>query len=110
MVDTTHTLALGVMMIVASRDQATLLPIITQHVRPGSTVWSDEWAAYNRVQSLPPVAQHQTVNHCIQFVNPTTGVHTQNVESYWNRVTTKIKCMRGCHRQMLSSYLDELMW
>ncbi len=44
------------------------------------------------------------------FVNPATGVHTQNVESYWNRVKTKIKRMKGCHEQMLSSYLDEFMW
>ena len=73
-------------------------------------MWSDQWAAYNRVQHLHPVAQHQTVNHSIEFVNPTTGVHTQNMESYWNRVKTKIKRMRGCHRQMLSSYLDEFMW
>ena len=67
-------------------------------------------AAYNRVQHLPPVAQHQTVNHSIEFVNSATGVHTQNIESYWNRVKTKIKRMKGVHDHMLSSYLDEFMW
>ena len=36
------------------------------------------WAAYNNVQYLPPVVQHQMVNHSIEFVNSTTGVHTQN--------------------------------
>ena len=53
---------------------------------------------------------YQTVNHSIEFVNSTTGVHTQNIESYWNRVKIKIKRMRGCHDQMMSSYLDEFMW
>ena len=62
------------------------------------------WAAYNNV------AQHQTVNHSIEFVNSATGVHTQHIESYWNRVKTKIKKMKGCHDQMISSYLDEFMW
>ena len=81
-----QTPALGLMIMVQRRDAATLLPIIQQHVRPGSIVWSDEWAAYRRVQQLPSVAQHSTVNHSIQFVDPTTGVHTQNIESYWNRV------------------------
>ena len=85
-------------------------PIIQQHVRPGTIVWSDMWAAYNRVQHLPPVAQHQTVNHSIEFVNSATGVHTQNIESYWNRVKTKIKRMKGVHDHMMSSYLDEFMW
>ena len=109
MVDTSVSPALGVMELVASRDAATLLPIIQRHVCPGIVVWSDMWAAYNNVQHLPPVAQHQTVNHSIEFVNSTTGVHTQNIESYWNRVKIKIKRMRGCHDQMMSSYLDEFM-
>ena len=109
MVDTNMSPALGVMELVASHDAATLLPIIQRHVRPGIIVWSDTWVAYNNVH-LPPVAQHQTVNHSIEFVNSTTGVHTQNIESYWNRVKIKIKRMRGCHDQMMSSYLDEFMW
>lgn len=110
MVDVSQTPALGVMMVVATRDAATLLPIIQRHVRPGTIIWSDQWAAYNRVQHLASVAQHETVNHSIEFVNPTTGVHTQNVESYWSRAKMKIKRMKGVHDQMLTSYLDEFMW
>ena len=110
MVDTSQTPALGVMVTVQRRDAATLLPIIQQHIRPGSIVWSDEWAAYRRLQQLTPVAQHSTVNHSIQFVNPTTGVHTQNIESYWNRVKAKFKRMKGVQHTMLGSYMDEYMW
>ena len=106
MVDTSHTPALGIITMVPQRDAATLLPIITQHIRPGSIVWSDQWAAYRRVQTLTPAAQHQTVNHSIEFINPTTGVHTQNIESYWNRVKTKFKRMKGVHESMLSSSLS----
>ena len=51
-----------------------------------------------------------TVNHSIHFRNPTTGVHTQNIESYWNRVKTKFKRMKGVQETMLSSHLDEFMW
>lgn len=110
MVDTTATPALGIMTMVPRRDAATLLPIIQQHVRPGTTIWSDEWAAYRNVQQLPSVTQHQTVNHSIEFVNPATGVQTQSIESYWNRVKTKFKRMKGVQETMLSSYLDEFMW
>ena len=79
MVDTSVSPALGVMELVASCDAATLLPIIQRHVCPGTIVWSDMWAAYNNVQHLPPLAQHQMVNHSIEFVNSTIGVHTQNI-------------------------------
>ena len=98
------------MEIVHRRDAATLLPIINDHVAPGTSVWSDQWAAYNQVSSLSNVSTHSTVNHSIEFVNVATGVHTQNIESYWNRVKIKIKRMRGCHREQLASYLDEYMY
>ena len=98
------------MEVVARRDAATLLPIINAHTAPGTIVHSDEWAAYLSVQNLPNVSNHGTVNHSVTFVDPTTGVHTQNVESYWCRVKTKLKRMRGCHAHQLPSYLDEFMW
>ena len=97
-------------MLVANKDAQTLLPILQQHLRSGTVVHSDEWAAYRRVQHLPSVAQHQTVNHSLHFVNPATGVHTQHIESYWNRVKTKFKRMKGVHETMLESYSDEFMW
>ena len=74
-----------------------------------SVVHSDEWTAYNCVAGLPGVADHATVNHSVEFVSP-GGVHTQNVQSYWNRVKTKQKRMRGCHSHQLPLYLDEFMW
>ena len=57
--------ALGVMELVAQRDAATLLSVLQRHVRPGTIVWRDMWAAYNNVQHLPPVTQHQTMNHSV---------------------------------------------
>ena len=110
MVDISHQPALGYMEIVPRRNAATLLPIINSHVRTGTTIYSDEWAAYNQIGSLPRVAAHQTVNHSLHFVDPVTNVHTQNVESYWNRVKIKLKKMKGCHAQHLPGYLDEFMW
>ena len=110
MVDASHTPALGYVQIVNQRNAATLLPIIQAHIAPGTVVHSDEWAAYNRVATLPNVAAHSTVNHSITFVDSVTGTHTQNIESYWNRIKTKFKRMKGCHANQLPSYLDEFMW
>ena len=109
-VDTSVTPALGYMELVPRRNAATLLPIISAHVAPGTTVYSDEWSAYNRVSTLPGVAGHGTVNHSLHFVDPTTGIHTQNVESYWSRAKQKLKRMKGCRKTMLASYLDEFMY
>lgn len=109
MVDVSHKPALGYMQIVPDRTAATLLPIVRQHVGNGTTVYSDQWAAYRHLSSLPNVSRHETVNHSVEFVSP-TGVHTQNIESYWNRVKTKFKRMKGCHEHQLPSYLDEFMY
>ena len=73
-------------------------------------VHSDQWSAYNRVSSLPGIAGHSTVNHSLHFVDPSTGIHTQNIESYRNRVKCKIKRMWGCHGHKAPSCLDKFMW
>ena len=110
MVDTSTTPALGYMEVVPQRTASTLLPIINAHVATGTEVHSDEWRAYQHVSSLPNVSSHGVVNHSLTLVNPTNGVHTQHVESYWNSVKTKLKRMKGCHGEQLPSYLDEFMW
>ncbi|CAN7994638.1 unnamed protein product, partial [Ixodes pacificus] len=52
------------------RDAATLIPLIQRHVAPGTTIMSDQWAAYN---SLPAHQfNHLTVNHSLYFVDPRT--------------------------------------
>ena len=110
LVDTSHQPALGYMEVVNRRDAHTLLPIIQAHTAAGSIIHSDQWVAYRQVQQLGNVAAHGVVNHSVDFVDPVTGVHTQHVESYWNRVKTKLKRIRRCHASQLSSYLDEFLW
>ena len=110
MCNVSQTPGLGVMCIVPNRTVTTLLAVMQRHLRSGTIVHSDHWAAYSRVQQLPSVSTHNTVNHSLHFVDPVTRVHTQNVESYWNHVKGKFKRVKGVHEEMLSSYLDEFMW
>ena len=49
------------------------------------------------------------INHSMEFVSP-SGVHTQNIESYWNHTKMKLKWMRECAAKEVPSYLDEFMW
>ena len=108
--DTSQTPALGFMQIVPQRNAATLLPIIQEHVAPGTIVHFDEWKAYSKISELPHVSSHEVVNPSVNFVDPATGVHTQNIESHWNNAKHKLKRMKGCHADQLPSYLDEYMW
>ena len=106
-VDTLQQPSLGYMEVVPARNAATLLPIIQAHVAPGTIVHSDEWAAYNQVGNLPNVGSYHTVNHSLHFVDPVTGTHTQNVESYWSRVKNKFKRMKwqvnNCRHILMNS-------
>ena len=77
LVDTSFTPALGYMELVPQRDAATLLPVISAHVAPGTIIHSDEWRAYSRVALHPEVAGHGTINHSINLVDPITGIHSQ---------------------------------
>ena len=40
----------------------------------------------------------------MNFVDPTTNVHTQNIENRWMRVKTKQKSSGGICRQLLKTY------
>ena len=92
--DTSHSPATGFVQIVPDRRAATLLPRLMYFQVQLSTL--DMWSSYRRVQSLPIVVSHETGNHYIEFVNSITGVHTQNIESYWNRIKRKLKKDEGC--------------
>ncbi|KCZ81734.1 hypothetical protein H312_00773 [Anncaliia algerae PRA339] len=39
---------------------------------------------------------HHTIIHKYNFVDPVSGVHTQNVESFSNKLKIFIKEQRGC--------------
>jgi len=52
------------MEIVDQSNAAHLEPIIRNNILPGTTIWSDQWAAYNNLQNLGYI--HQTVNHSVQ--------------------------------------------
>ena len=45
----------------------------------------------------------------MNFVDPTTNVHTQNIENRWMRAKTKQKTQDGICRQLLKTYLQEFM-
>lgn len=100
----------GYFQVVARRDAATLLPIIQRCLLPRTEVHTDDWAAYNRLATLPNVAAHHVVVHAYNFVDPRTSVHTQEAESAWAQLKLGRNRRKGVRRDDLQSYLDGQMW
>ena len=79
-------------------------------MHPGTIVYSDQWAAYNRIQRDLGLI-HETVYHSVNFVDPASGVHTQNAESNWSTAKEKLKKMKGnTNSNFLQEYLQEFTW
>ena len=87
------TSAEGFIVMVEQRNAGTLLPLIQEHIRPGSIIHSDGWAAYGGIANMPVVPQytHLVVNHTVNFVDPGTGACTNHVENMWKRCNAKVQ-------------------
>ena len=93
--------------IVPDRTRATLIPIITEMVVQGTTVWSDTWAPYFTLNQEG--YNHSMVNHSKEFVAP-NGVHTQEIESFWGQLKAELKIRRGFNKNQVQGFLDEFMY
>lgn len=103
---------IGFLVFVDDRSAPTLLPLIQQHILPGTLIYSDRWKAYNDSIHLPavPPYTHDSVNHTENFVDPVTGACTNRVEAMWKRAKAKFKQMNGTTEAMVPGYLDEFIW
>ena len=66
----------------------------------GSTIHSDECKAYAALRNNPDYT-YTSINHSKLFVDPLTGVHTQNIENIWMRVKRKQKKQGGICRWVI---------
>ncbi|KFD66218.1 hypothetical protein M514_10244 [Trichuris suis] len=94
--------------LVNDRTTATLLPIILRHVRPGTTIVTDGWRACSCLARHD--FKHLSVNHSLHFVDPSSGAHTQTIESMWSQAKRAHRQRCGTHRTALPLHLWELMW
>ncbi|KAJ0182124.1 hypothetical protein K1T71_002846 [Dendrolimus kikuchii] len=65
-----------------------ILILIKTHIKPGSIIYSDCWKAYDSLSQES--FEHLTVNHNLNFVDPVTGVHTQNMERLWRDIKANV--------------------
>ena len=80
-VPTRYSPARGYFEVLERRDRASLIPILQRVLLPGTEVHSDNWGAYfNLTAHAATVQTHRVVVHGANFVDPVTGVYTQEVE------------------------------
>ena len=59
---------------------------------------------------MPNITMHRIVVHQNNFVDPVTGVHTQEAESAWARAKYHVKREKGIRQGDVQDFLDEHMW
>ena len=89
---------------VADRTANTLVFIIKDHIKPGTTIISDCWKAYSPLDKEG--FSHLTVNHSVNFVDPDSGAHTNTIESTW-RALKKSLPTYGTQKPLYDSYFSQ---
>ena len=77
-------------------------------IQSGSIVTSDEWKAYNFLNSNGYI--HFTVNHSTNFVDPITKAHTQRIESMWAAAKLWRRIYGYKAKDGLQDYLNEFCY
>ena len=68
--------------VVKNTSEKSLMPIIKDIVKKGSTIYTDEWGAYRK---LDKDYIHGIIMHCIgQYING--NIHTNEIEGYWSHL------------------------
>ena len=81
--------------------------VTKQYVNPGSTIYSDKWAANGTLASEGYT--HHTVNHSVEF-RSSEGCCTNAIEGLWGLAKLRIKKIKGVLTCRLPVYLDEFMY
>ena len=87
------------------RDSATLMSIIEQHVDERSTVFTDCWKAYCQLERDNWF--HLTASHSMNFVDPSTGAHMQNIGNVWWQMKRNLP---STHGENLLSHFAQYLW
>ena len=93
---------------VPDRKRPTLYREIKKHIREGTMIISDEWAAYRTLEDEG--YHHRTICHKRNFVSPDDPlVHTQNIECQW-RQAKNCYPKNSTTENLRDSYLQEYLY
>lgn len=85
----------------------TLFPIIAERVLPESTVYTDDYCTYDRLDLHANRYEHKRIQHK-QKIYVMGDVHTQTIEGFWSLVKNGLRGVyHSVSRKYLQTYLDE---
>jgi transposase len=98
-----------VIQMLANVRQATLEPLIKASVLPGTLIYTDEYAIYNRLEEWG--YGHESVNHAAdEYARDDDGngfceVHVNTMEGFWSLLRSWLRPHRGISQEKLPIYL-----
>jgi transposase len=84
----------------------TILPIIQEHVRPDSIVYTDTFRSYNALDVSD--FRHRRINHSKSFVRQKN--HINGIENFWNQAKRHLRRFNGIKKENFYWFLKECEW
>lgn len=81
----------------------TLIPLVTESVENGSTVYTDELPSYNALSNLG--YEHKRIPHALK-VYVLDDIHTNTIDGFWGNTKNGIK---GVYHQVSPKYLQNYL-
>ena len=100
-------------MVLHHADAATLAPLVEGATQPDTTVYTDEWRAYQGI-----ARPHATVCHHPdhrEWARDDDGdglreVHSNTIEGIWTGLRNFLRPFRGVHKKYLQQYIAVFAW
>ena len=108
-----------IMVPIPNQQAATLLPLIIEHIAPGSWIISDGLPSYGGITNIQAMINgqmqqkyhHDWVNHQYHFIQPgNPWIHTQTVENSWKHAKQQMKHLMGTTERLFPTYLFQYMF
>jgi transposase-like protein len=94
--------------VVQDVEAETLIPLIKQRVKRGSTVCSDTWKSYTGIAAKGYV--HRMVEHGKGEYTNGKGNHINGLEGFWGYLKRRLAAKGGIRKERLPLYLAEYVW
>lgn len=95
---------------VEQRNALSLRTVIERYVLSGSIIYTDCWKGYREEDLVAIGMEYDTVNHRHYWVQPETGVHTNNIEGTFFAVKWLHTPVRQRTRALVSLNLFSFIW
>jgi len=89
--------------VIPDASSQTLIPIITNKIRPDSVVYTDSWRAYDAIDVTQ--FHHFRINHSELFADKRN--HINGIENFWNQAKRWLRKYNGIAKQHFPLFLKE---